>query len=254
MRARVGPSERAARRTTGLGRRARRQGSRGRARSPLARSRGFGPSLGINGWACTGSPVRGNYLAAELRPHHRGVHLRGTFVNAAQASFRPPGATRETSDRRVAGRHEGVSRMQQTAPGRAHVRNVRATSGPPPGPHRLRADALEHRGVTARHLRQQDDMSSPARRRICLDNLRRPCRIRLLAAIFPHARHSPFRLVHLASAPAMGNVRLVTLKGRCVSCGMFPGWGALAHEGSRTRRWLVVVHGWAMTPFMCLGQ
>jgi hypothetical protein len=52
----------------------------------------------------------------------------------------------------------------------------------------------------------------------------------------------------------MGNVSVVTAKGLYVSCGSFPGWGALAREGSRTRRWLVVVHGWAMTPFVCLGQ
>jgi hypothetical protein len=72
--------------------------------------------------------------------------------------------------------------------------------------------------------------------------------------VFVGARHSRFKLVRLARPPAMGNVWVVTMKGRYVSCGSLPGWGALAGEGSRTRRWLVAVHGWAMTPFVCLGQ
>jgi hypothetical protein len=72
--------------------------------------------------------------------------------------------------------------------------------------------------------------------------------------IFVAARHSSFKLVRRAHPPAMGNVRVVTMNGRYVSCGTLPGWGALAHEGSATVRWLVVVHGWAMTPFMCAGQ
>ena len=72
--------------------------------------------------------------------------------------------------------------------------------------------------------------------------------------MFVGAQHSRFKLVPLAHPPAMGNVWIVSVKGLYVSCGSFPGWGALAHEGSRTRRWLVVVHGWAMAPFVCLGQ
>jgi hypothetical protein len=71
---------------------------------------------------------------------------------------------------------------------------------------------------------------------------------------FTQARGSRFKLVRLAHPPALGNVIVVTVNGRYVSCGRFPGWGALAHFGSRTRRWLVAVHGWALTPFMCLGQ
>ena len=72
--------------------------------------------------------------------------------------------------------------------------------------------------------------------------------------IFVGARHSRFKLVRRAHPPAMGNVRVITVNGLYVSCGTLPGWGSLAHEGSRTVRWLVAVHGWAMTPFMCLGQ
>ena len=71
--------------------------------------------------------------------------------------------------------------------------------------------------------------------------------------IFEGANHSRFRLVRLAHPPAMGNVGVVTIKGLYVSCRSFPGWGVHAHEGSRTRRWLVVLHGFAMTPFICLG-
>ena len=72
--------------------------------------------------------------------------------------------------------------------------------------------------------------------------------------IFVGARHSRFKLVRLARPPALGNVGVVTVKGRYVSCGRFPVAFPLAGEGSRTRRWLVVLHGWAMTPFTCLGQ
>jgi hypothetical protein len=72
---------------------------------------------------------------------------------------------------------------------------------------------------------------------------------------FASARHSHFKLVRLARPPAMGNVGVITIKGLYVSCGRFPvAFAPLAHEGSRTRRWLVVLHGWAMTPFTCLGQ
>lgn len=74
------------------------------------------------------------------------------------------------------------------------------------------------------------------------------------ANIFVGAQHSRFKLVHLAHAPGMGNVRIVTVKGLYVSCGGFPGWGGLAREGSRTSRWLVVLHGSALTPFICLGE
>jgi hypothetical protein len=71
--------------------------------------------------------------------------------------------------------------------------------------------------------------------------------------MFVGARHSHFKLVRLARPPALGNVRVVRVKGLYVSCGSFPvGFAPLAHEGSRTRRWLVVLHGWAMTPFTCL--
>jgi hypothetical protein len=73
--------------------------------------------------------------------------------------------------------------------------------------------------------------------------------------IFVGARHSRFKLVRLAHPPAMGNVGVITVKGLYVSCGRFPtAFAGLAGEGSRTRRWLVVLHGWAMTPFTCLGQ
>jgi hypothetical protein len=73
--------------------------------------------------------------------------------------------------------------------------------------------------------------------------------------IFAGAHHSKFKLVRLASPPAMGNVAVITIKGLYVSCGRFPvAFAPLAHEGSKTRRWLVVLHGWAMTPFSCLGQ
>jgi len=71
--------------------------------------------------------------------------------------------------------------------------------------------------------------------------------------IFVGARHSRFKLVRLAHPPAMGNVAVITINGRYVSCGRFPtAFAPLA--GSRTRKWLVVLHGWAMTPFTCLGQ
>jgi hypothetical protein len=72
--------------------------------------------------------------------------------------------------------------------------------------------------------------------------------------MFVGARHSMFKLARLAHPPAMGNVGVVTVKGLYVSCGSFAGWGVHAREGSRTRRWLVVLHGLAMTPFICLGQ
>ena len=72
--------------------------------------------------------------------------------------------------------------------------------------------------------------------------------------VFVGARHSRFKLVRLARPPALGNVVLIRVKGLYVSCGGFPvAFAPLAHEGSRTHRWLVVLHGWAMTPFTCLG-
>jgi hypothetical protein len=71
--------------------------------------------------------------------------------------------------------------------------------------------------------------------------------------IFFGARHSRFKLVRLAHPPALGNVAPITVSGLYVSCGRFPvAFAPLAHEGSKTRRWLVVLHGWAMTPFTCL--
>jgi hypothetical protein len=139
------------------------------------------------------------------------------------------------------------------APGQAHDRNLQATSGPPSlsvyGQTLWNVEALLHDTYGGKRtcLRLRDDAFVSG---TCGDL----AEYGYWQDIFPHARHSRFKLVHLASAPAMGNARLVTLKDRYVFCGMFPGWGALAHEGSRTRRWLVVVHGWAMTPFMCLGQ
>jgi hypothetical protein len=73
--------------------------------------------------------------------------------------------------------------------------------------------------------------------------------------IFVGARDSRFRLVRPRHPPALGNVRPITIKGRYVFCGRFPvAFPPLAHSGSRTRRWLVALHGWAMTPFTCLGQ
>ena len=72
--------------------------------------------------------------------------------------------------------------------------------------------------------------------------------------IFVGARHSRFRLVRLARPPALGNVAVITVKGLYVSCGHFPvAFAPLAHERSKTRRWVVLLHGWAMTPFTCLG-
>jgi hypothetical protein len=72
--------------------------------------------------------------------------------------------------------------------------------------------------------------------------------------IFVGAHRSRFKLVRLARPPAMGNVGVITVKGLYVSCGRFPSAFPLAGKGSRTRKWLVVLHGWAMTPFTCLGQ
>jgi hypothetical protein len=73
--------------------------------------------------------------------------------------------------------------------------------------------------------------------------------------VFVGARGSRFKLVRLRQQPAtLGNVA-ITVKGRYVFCGSFPvAFPPLAHTGSRSRRWLVVLHGWAMTPFTCLGQ
>jgi hypothetical protein len=71
--------------------------------------------------------------------------------------------------------------------------------------------------------------------------------------IFVAAQHSRFKLVRLAHPPALGNVAVVTVKGLYVSCGRFPvAFAPLAHEGSKARRWLVMLHGWAMKPFTCL--
>ena len=70
--------------------------------------------------------------------------------------------------------------------------------------------------------------------------------------IFVGAQHSRFKLVRHAHPPALGNVAPITVRGLYVSCGRFPvAFAPLAREGSKTRRWLVVLHGWAMTPFTC---
>jgi hypothetical protein len=70
---------------------------------------------------------------------------------------------------------------------------------------------------------------------------------------FVGAQHSRFRLVRLAHPPALGNVAVITVRGLYVSCGRFPvAFAPLAHEGSKARRCLAVLHGWAMTPFTCL--
>jgi hypothetical protein len=72
--------------------------------------------------------------------------------------------------------------------------------------------------------------------------------------VFVGAKHSRFKLVRLAHPPALGNVALIRVNGLYVLCGSFPiAFAPLAHEGSRTHRWLVVLHGWKMTPFTCLG-
>ena len=73
--------------------------------------------------------------------------------------------------------------------------------------------------------------------------------------VFRTAHHSHFRLVRRAHPPSLGKVSPVIIKGRYVFCGRFPvAFPPLANVGSQTRRWLVVLHGWAMTPFTCLGQ
>jgi hypothetical protein len=72
-------------------------------------------------------------------------------------------------------------------------------------------------------------------------------------SIFVGAQHSRFKLVPLAHPPVLGNVAPITVGGLYVSCGRFPvAFAPPAHEGSKTHRWLVVLHGWAMTPFTCL--
>jgi hypothetical protein len=73
--------------------------------------------------------------------------------------------------------------------------------------------------------------------------------------MFVGARNSRFKLVRLRHQPGMGNTAPIRINGQYVYCGRFPvAFGPLAHQGSRTRRWLVVLHGWAMTPLTCLGQ
>jgi hypothetical protein len=67
--------------------------------------------------------------------------------------------------------------------------------------------------------------------------------------------NSRFRLVRLRHRPALGNIATITINGRYVFCGRFPvAFGPLAHAGRRTRRWLVALHGWAMTPLTCLAE
>ena len=71
--------------------------------------------------------------------------------------------------------------------------------------------------------------------------------------VFVGARHSRFKLVRLARPPALGNAAVITVNGLYVACGRFPvAFAPLTQEGSKTRRWLVVLHGWAMTPFTCV--
>jgi hypothetical protein len=73
--------------------------------------------------------------------------------------------------------------------------------------------------------------------------------------IFVGAHGSKFRLMARRHPPVGGNVVDVKINGRYVFCGRFPvAFAPLAHLGSHTRRWLVVLHGWAMTPFTCLGS
>jgi hypothetical protein len=70
--------------------------------------------------------------------------------------------------------------------------------------------------------------------------------------LFKSASHSRFTLVRLKRAPALGNVVPVAINGRYVFCGSFPtAWSTLASHSHR--KWLVVLHGWVLTPFTCLG-
>ncbi len=70
--------------------------------------------------------------------------------------------------------------------------------------------------------------------------------------MFASAEHSQFKLVRLKHPPSMGNVVPVAINGRYVFCGSFPtAWTPLASKSHR--KWLVVLHGWVLTPFTCLG-
>jgi hypothetical protein len=73
--------------------------------------------------------------------------------------------------------------------------------------------------------------------------------------MFVSARHSRFKLVRRTFPPITGgNVVPVKVKGSYVYCGSFPAAFALVGgEGSPKRRWLVVLHGWVLEPFTCLG-
>lgn len=71
--------------------------------------------------------------------------------------------------------------------------------------------------------------------------------------MFVGARHSRFKLVRRAHAPALGNVVPVRVRGLYVFCGNFPvAFAPLAEPGKRSDRWLVLLHGSAMLPFTCL--
>jgi hypothetical protein len=70
--------------------------------------------------------------------------------------------------------------------------------------------------------------------------------------VFASARHSRFKLVRRKHAPALGNVVPVAVNGRYVFCGAFPtAWKPLARRSKH--KWLVVIHGWVLTPFTCFG-
>jgi hypothetical protein len=88
-----------------------------------------------------------------------------------------------------------------------------------------------------------------------VSDVRRSSQLPLLEEHVRRRSELSFKLVRRAHQPGMGNTASIRVKGLYVSCGNFPvAFATLAHEGSRTRRWLVVLHGWAMTPFTCLGQ
>jgi hypothetical protein len=61
------------------------------------------------------------------------------------------------------------------------------------------------------------------------------------------------QLARLPLSP-LGMTRPVGPSGACTyPAGGFPvAFAPLAHKGSKTHRWLVALHGWAMTPFTCL--
>jgi hypothetical protein len=66
---------------------------------------------------------------------------------------------------------------------------------------------------------------------------------------FASARHSRFRLVRRKSAPALGNVQPLRVRGLYVFCGDFPSVGYYPYRS--TRKWLVLQHGSADLPLTC---